>query len=288
MLKQLGLFGAGEAAELAPLDAAAARWQVQAGDVWEVPSKRMSGISHRVVCGDATNADVYAAACAGQIPWMMVTDPPYGVTYDPGWRDTELHIPMGDALNKMTGTVANDDRAGWEAAYALFGGDVAYVWHASSFIAQVQQDLKAVGFDTRSLIIWVKPNFAISRGDYHWQHEPCWYAVRKGQPARRNDDRTQSTVWQIAWLGAVGRSRDANDAATGHGTQKPLECMQRPIRNHVFPPGTCVYDPFLGSGTTLIAAEMEGRICCGCELSPGYVAVVLERAWRAGLKPRRV
>ena len=288
MLKQLGLFGAGEAAELAPLDAAAARWQVQAGDVWEVPSKRMSGISHRVVCGDATNADVYAAACAGQIPWMMVTDPPYGVTYDPGWRDTELHIPMGDALNKMTGTVANDDRAGWEAAYALFGGDVAYVWHASSFIAQVQQDLKAVGFDTRSLIIWVKPNFAISRGDYHWQHEPCWYAVRKGQPARRNDDRTQSTVWQIAWLGAVGRSHDENDAATGHGTQKPLECMQRPIRNHVFPPGTCVYDPFLGSGTTLIAAEMEGRICCGCELSPGYVAVVLERAWRAGLKPRRV
>jgi DNA modification methylase len=110
---------------------------------------------------------------------------------------------------------------------------------------------------------------AISRGDYHWQHEPCWYAVR----AKGNwtGDRKQTTLWSI--------SSSNQDAETVHGTQKPVECMRRPIVNNTSP-GEAVFDPFLGSGTTLIAAETVGRVCLGVELNPQYVDVAVKR-WQA-------
>lgn len=99
----------------------------------------------------------------------------------------------------------------------------------------------------------------LSRGDYHWQHEPCWYAVREKARGHWSGDRKQTTLWNIA-------SRN-QDAETVHGTQNPVECMRRPMLNNASP-GQAVYDPFLGSGTTLIAAESSGRICYGLELSP--------------------
>jgi hypothetical protein len=120
-------------------------------------------------------------------------------------------------------------------------------WHAGLHAAEVEASLRATGFVPRAQIVWTKDRFALSRGDYHWQHEPCWYAVREGCASRRSDDRSQSTVWAVA-------ARE--DAGHGHGTQKPVEVMARPIRNHN---GAEVYDPFLGSGTTLIAAEQLGR-----------------------------
>jgi DNA modification methylase len=125
-------------------------------------------------------------------------------------------------------------------------------------------------------IIWAKSNFPIGRGDYHVRHEPCWYAVREGKPARRTDDRTQTTLWSI--------DLDAN-VEGGHSTQKPIECMARPIRNH--DPGD-VYDPFVGSGTTLIAAEQLGRRCFALDISPAYCDVTVER-WQqlTGQKARR-
>ena len=109
----------------------------------------------------------------------------------------------------------------------------------------------------------------MSRGDYHWQHEPCWYAVRtKG---RWTGDRKQTTLWTIASGG--------QDAKTTHSTQKPVECMRRPMQNNSNP-GQAVYDPFLGSGTTLIAAETTGRVCLGMELEPRYIDVAVRR-WQA-------
>jgi len=125
-------------------------------------------------------------------------------------------------------------------------------------------------------IIWAKSNFPIGRGDYHVRHEPCWYAVRKGQAAHRTEDRTQTTLWQI--------NLDKN-VEGGHSTQKPVECMARAIRNHNF---SDVYDPFLGSGTTMVAAEQLGRICYGMEIEPKYVAVALERMAGMGLEPKLV
>ena len=133
------------------------------------------------------------------------------------------------------------------------------------------------GFEIRSEIIWRKVMFAISRGHYHWRHEACWYAVRKGSKAQWIGDRSQSTVWDIKLI-------DDDKGDKGHGTQKPVECMARPIRNHEGD----VADPFLGSGTTVVAAEQEGRICYGMELEPKYVAVVLERMTSHGLEPVKV
>ena len=109
----------------------------------------------------------------------------------------------------------------------------------------------------------------LGRGHYHWQHEPCWYAVRGG--GHWFGDRKQTTLWQIASRG--------QDTETVHGTQKPVECMKRPIENNSSP-GQAVYEPFSGSGTTIIAAEMTGRACHAIELSPAYVDVAVQR-WQA-------
>jgi DNA modification methylase len=194
----------------------------------------------------------------------MVTDPPYGVDYDPGWR-----ARVGVNLNtKKLGTVTNDDRADWTDAWRLFPGDVAYVWHAGLRASLVQESLERAGFIPRAQIVWAKDRLALSRGDYHWQHEPCWYAVRDGGTGHRTDDRTQSTLWSIP-------ARD--DAGHGHGTQKPVECMRRPMQNHV---PSDVYDPFAGSGTTLMAAEQLGRRCVAIEIEPRYVQVAIDR-WEA-------
>src|SRR6266404_1628729 len=229
---------------------------------------------HRVLCGDATSAeDVGRLLGDGLLgdakPFLMVTDPPYGVEYDPQWRER-----AGLGRQRQIGAVANDHQADWSAAYKLFTGDVAYVWHAGVHAAEVAESLAAAEFQIRSQIVWAKQHFALSRGNYHWQHEPCWYGVRKGRSSRWRGDRTQSTVWQIANLNSFGGNR--GEPVTGHGTQKPVELMRRPILNHT-ERGDRVYDPFLGSGTTLVAAEQTERVCLGLEIDPRYVDVIVCR-----------
>jgi DNA modification methylase len=161
----------------------------------------------------------------------------------------------------------NDDKADWREAWALFPGDVAYVWHAGLFAGVVADSLVACDFKLRSQIIWAKSNFAIGRGDYHWHHEPCWYAVREGKTGHYGGDRKQTTLWQIA---------KPQKSETGHSTQKPVECMKKPIENNSSP-GQAVYEPFSGSGTTIIAAEQTGRCCYAIELNPAYVDVAVKR-----------
>jgi len=230
-----------------------------AGDLWQLGS-------HRLICGDSTSADVVGRLLGDVKPLLMVTDPPYGVEYDPSWRNQ-----AGAAKTKRTGKVLNDDRADWREAWSLFPGDVAYIWHGALHAATVADSLVAAGFAIRSQIIWAKDRLVLSRGDYHWQHEPCWYAVRAKGKGHWAGDRKQTTLWQIA-------NKD-QDAATVHGTQKPVECMRRPILNNSSP-GQAVYEPFMGSGTTLIAAETTGRLCYGVELNPVYIDVAIER-WQA-------
>jgi DNA modification methylase len=226
------------------------------GDVWILGK-------HRLLCGDSTVAADVEKVLGGVKPLLMCTDPPYGVAYDPGWRNQ-----AGAAKTKRTGKVLNDDRADWRDAWALFPGDVAYVWHGALHAATVAESLEACGFAIRSQIIWAKERLVLSRGDYHWQHEPAWYAVRKSGKGHWAGDRKQTTLWQIP-------SKD-QDASTVHGTQKPVACMRRPIDNNSSP-GQAVYEPFMGSGTTLIAAEMTGRVCYGIELNPAYVDVAVKR-----------
>ena len=233
----------------------------QAGDLW------MCG-EHRVLCGDATSAEVVGRLLDSAKPAVMVTDPPYGVDYDPNWREQ-----AGLGRQRQTGTVANDQQVDWSAAYGLFPGDVAYVWHAGVHAAEVAANLESAGFRIRSQIIWAKQHFALSRGDYHWQHEPCWYAVREGKSGNWSGDRSQSTLWQVANLNPFGGS---NEEATGHGTQKPVELMRRPILNNSVR-GDFIYDPFLGSGTTLIAAHSTERVCFGLDIDPRYVDLAILR-----------
>jgi DNA modification methylase len=229
------------------------------GDLWILGQ-------HRLLCGDSTVAPDVELVLGGVKPHLMVTDPPYGVDYDPAWR-----TDAGLKQNKQRlGKVANDDRADWRGAWALFPGSVAYVWHAGRYASTVQDSLAAAGFEVRSQIIWAKDRFALSRGHYHWQHEPCWYAVRQG-PANWSGDRKQSTLWSI--------SSGNQDAETSHGTQKPVECMKRPMENNSSP-GQAVYEPFCGSGTSIVAAEMTGRACLAIEIDPAYVDVAVKR-WQA-------
>ena len=233
------------------------------GDVWLLGK-------HRIVCGSSTEVESVDKALNGVKPHLMVTDPPYGVEYDADWRNKVMRADGSKVGGSAVGKVLNDDKADWREAWALFPGEVAYVWHAGLFAGAVAESLEACDFSLRSQVIWAKGKFAIGRGDYHWQHEPCWYAVRKGKTGHYDGGRKQSTLWQID---------KPQKSETGHSTQKPVECMKRPIENNSSP-GQAVYEPFSGSGTTVIAAEMTGRCCHAIELNPSYVDVAVER-WQA-------
>jgi DNA modification methylase len=247
-----------------------AKWGVEPGQLWELGD-------HRLLCGDSTKESDVDRALDGAKPLLMVTDPPYGVEYNADWRNHALRSDGTPIGGRAIGKVKNDDRADWREAWQLFKGDVAYVWHAGLFAPVVAESLAACGFELRSQIVWAKSNFAIGRGDYHWKHEPCWYSVRKGKKGHSNGDRSQTTLWEID---------KPQKSETGHSTQKPVECMARPIRNH---DSEFVYEPFSGSGTTIIACEQLGRKCRAIEISPAYVAVALQRwADATGKKPKRI
>lgn len=228
-----------------------------AGDLFEIGE-------HRLLCGDSTSADDVAKVLNGKEPYLMVTDPPYGVEYDPDWRNKADRANGKSIGARALGQVHNDDQSDWTEAWALSPAKVAYVWHAGKFSATVQQSLEKSDFQMRSQIVWVKNNIVISRGDYHWKHEPCWYAVRKGNKGNWASDRKQTTVWEID---------KPLKSETGHSTQKPVECMAKPIGNH----DGDVYDPFLGSGTTMVAAHQLNRKCYGIEIDPKYCQVIIDR-----------
>jgi DNA modification methylase len=236
------------------------------GDIWCLGP-------HRIVCGDSTDTKLVGALLSGASPQLMVTDPPYGVKYDPEWRHR-----LGVNKSDKRGKIRNDERADWTAAWALFPGDIAYVWHGALHAGTVADSLIKMGFTIRAQIVWAKERLVMSRGDYHWQHEPCWYAVRK--KGNWTGDRKQTTLWNIPTGG--------QDAETRHSTQKPVECMRRPMLNNS-DPGQAVYEPFLGSGTTLMAAQSTGRVCYGVEIDPLFVDVAIRR-WQAftGEKARRL
>ena len=231
--------------------------------------------NHRLMCGDSTNPQHVNKLLAGAKPILMVTDPPYGVNYEPEWR--KVH---NGSANTATGKVLNDDIYDWSEAYSLFTGDIAYIWHSSIYTHKFAESIEKCGFNLVSLIIWNKQHFVLSRGDYYHKHEPLWYAVRKGQKVKHNwqGRRDQLTVWDIDNHSLIGKAASDGtlEEQTGHGTQKPLECMMRPILNNS-KKGQSVYDPFGGSGTTLIACEKSGRNCYMMELSPAYVDIIINR-----------
>ena len=224
---------------------------------------------HRLLCDDATSAENVARLLEGATPMVMATDPPYGVKYEPAWRH-RVH----PSQRTTVGRIMNDDCATWGAAFRLFPGAITYVWCAALNASIVAADLEAAGFSVRSQIIWRKQHFALSRGDYHWAHEPAWHAVRgKG---RWLGDRRQTTVWEVPNLNAMGGARTADNAPTGHASQKPVRLFEIPIANHTLP-GEALYDPFVGSGTMVIAAQKTGRVAYAMDLDPRYVQAAVTR-----------
>jgi DNA modification methylase len=249
------------------------KWGVVTGDLWQIGE-------HRLLCGDSTKREDVERVMGGEKAILMVTDPPYGVEYDADWRnraDRANGKPYGASA---IGVVTNDERVDWTEAYLLFTGDVAYIWHCGRSAREVSKNIEDAGFNIISQLIWVKSNIVISRGDYHYKHEPCWYAVRKGKNHNWQGSRKETSVWEID---------KPMKSETGHSTQKPIECMSKPIENNT-KDGDLVYEPFAGSGTTLVACENLNRKCRAIEISPAYCAVILERFSVAfpGIKIERI
>jgi DNA modification methylase len=235
------------------------------GDIWVLGN-------HRLMCGDSTSIDAVDRLMDGQLPNTMVTDPPYGVSLDQSWRDKALGPK---ALGKGNpNIVENDGRADWYDVWAIFAGNVAYVWHASSFTDVVMESLRRAGFDVKQQIIWNKSVMVMGRSDYHFKHEPCWYAVRKGKTHNWIGDRKQTTIWDAAPPNHImGGSKEDK---TSHPTQKPAALYEKAFLNHTNA-GEYTYEPFGGSGTAIIVCEKIGRRSLTMELDPKYCDVIITR-----------
>jgi DNA modification methylase len=226
----------------------------KAGDVWTLGK-------HRVVCGDAASPSDVAVAVDGKRPALLVTDPPYGVGYE-GGRNPESNR----SRDRLAGDEGTDVTSRFVATVlaALAPACAAYVWFAGVKGSATYNAIERAGLKVRSLIFWnkIEPHYGSFMAQYLQKHEPCLYAVR-GAPRWRGPT-NEVAVWDV-------KQPARNDL---HPTQKPVEIMARPIRNHGVPE---VLDPFLGSGTTLIAAEQLGRTCYGLEIEPKYCDVIVER-----------
>ena len=256
-------------------------------DVQQDPVARTGDLfilgSHRLVCGDCTQPDVVARLLGEAKPFLMVCDPPYGISLDSEWRDRAGLNGCGPAegsymKHRTEGhtetTISGDTRADWSEAFELVPSlEVAYVWHASVFTREVLNGLERIGFLYPQQIIWNKGRIVLTRTHYWYQHEPCWYVRKKNAPWHGKAGQN-STVWDSPSPKFIMGSSD--EEKFDHPTQKPMEVMRRPILNHTLP-GQAVYDCFLGSGTTLIAAEETGRACYGVEVDPKYVDVIIRR-----------
>jgi DNA methylase len=267
---------------------------VQPGELWRLGE-------HRLLCGDATSPEDVARLLDGATPTLLSTDPPYGVSLDPTWRDgvynalgpaerpymrTNSQPDAADApaaptrrRGRTTGhrntTLSGDTRVDWSEAFALVPSlEVGYVWHAGVHAAEVAAGLVRVGFEIVAQVIWDKGLFAMGRSWYHWAHEPCWVVRKPGIPNLYTGSRDQSTIWRAPSPKMI--MSGSTEAKQDHPAQKPVVLSEIPIRNHAGD----VYDPFAGSGTTLVAAERLGRRCYAMELEPRYAQVIIER-WQA-------
>jgi hypothetical protein len=268
---------------------------VQPGDLWLLGP-------HRLLCGDATKPADVARLLDGAEPTLLATDPPYGVSLDPTWRDRAGYNALGPAEQPYmqigatdeetvaaranvgahvrteghrNTTLSGDTRVDWSEAFALVPSlRVGYVWHAGVHAGAVAEGLERIGFEVVSQVIWDKTLFAMGRSWYHWAHEPCFVVRAVGAKVPFYGERNQSTVWRAPSPKMI--MAGSTEPKQDHPAQKPVLLSEIPISNHLRP-GEAVYDAFVGSGTTLIAAERLGRVAYAMELEPRYVQITIER-----------
>lgn len=248
-------------------------WRTERGQLWLIGR-------HRLLCGDSTSeADVARLWGSNRkVGALLATDPPYGVAYG-----VDSGADSAQRFGSMTGDAADGPKlqafleSVFLAAIPYLRDDAAwYLWHAQltqGFFAAAAA-AAAAQLKVHRQIIWVKNHFILGHGDYHWQHELCFYGWREGHRARWFAGRNQSTIWNI----------DRPSAATSHPTEKPAEIFARAMANNTEQDDVC-YEPFAGSGTQFCAAQIGQRICYGLEIEPKYVAVALQRLADMGLKP---
>ena len=280
---------------------------VKTGELWTLGD-------HRLLCGDATSPEDVAHLLDGAEPTLLATDPPYGVQLDQTWRDGVYNGPRkrvrgwgvvagaakpymmreapdgqpdeddvtratrgahGRTAGHRNITISGDVRADWSEAFALVPSlQVGYVWYASAHTQEVLSGLLAIGFELAQQIIWDKGLFSIGRSWYHWAHEPCFVVRKPGVPNLFIGEHDQATIWRAPSPKRIGSG--SKEHKEDHPTQKPVVLSEIPIRNHLRP-GEAVYEPFSGSGTTLMAAETLGRRCYAMEIDPKYAQVTIER-----------
>jgi DNA modification methylase len=228
----------------------------RAGDLWVFGR-------HRLLCGDATNAEDVRQLMAGTQAQLVFTDPPYGVDYSGGAKKRK----------RLNGDHLGTDIYGAALPHLRFAADdnaALYLWYADGHAGAGAGAAAAAGYQIVAQVIWAKNHAQfVTSAHYKGKHEPCFYAHRRGQLARWYGPNNEVTLWE------ANRS-PRND---WHPTQKPVELAERAIRNSSAA-NDIVLDLFVGGGTTIIAAEMTGRACCAIEIDPAYVDVCIMR-WQA-------
>jgi DNA modification methylase len=218
---------------------------------------------HRLLCGDSTKAEDLSRLNAGLEADLLLTDPPYNVDYE-GATKQKLSI-ANDAMDESS-YHAFLTAAFSAAAQKLKQGAAFYFWHADTHGLVVRHACSAAGLVVRQCLIWTKSSLVMGRQDYQWQHEPCLYGWKDGAPHTWLGDRSQTTLLEF-----TKPTRNAE-----HPTMKPVALFAYLTRNSC-KPGGLVLDPFLGSGTAIIAAEQLGRRCFEIEIDPIYCDVIVAR-----------
>lgn len=227
------------------------------GDIWHLGK-------HRVICGDSTKPETYQLLLGDKKANLIVTDPPYNVN-----------------VEETAGKIKNDDMSDADFYQFLFNMFVnveqsmeddasIYVFHADTEGLNFRRAFKDAGFYLSGCCVWKKNALVLGRSPYQWQHEPVLYGWKQKGKHQWFSDRKQTTIWEY----------DRPKSSKEHPTMKPVQLMAYPIQNSSMR-GTLVLDPFLGSGSTLIAADQTGRICYGIELDEKFVDVIIKRYMEA-------
>lgn len=226
------------------------------GDIWKMGE-------HRLICGDSTSPEHFKQLMNGYKADQMVTDPPYNVDYEGKTKD-KLKI-QNDKMN-------NDDFRSFLTTFAFNAfenmkpGASFYIWHADSEGYNFRGAIFDCGEKVRQCLIWNKNSMVMGRQDFHWKHEPCLYGWKKGGSHLWKNNRKQTTILEF----------DRPRTSELHPTMKPVELIEYCIKNNT-EQSNIVLDPFLGSGTTLIACEKTNRKCYGMEIDPHYCDVIIKR-----------
>ena len=240
------------------------KWGVERGQVWEIGN-------HRLMCGDAADGDL--DTLMDVTATMVWADPPYGVAYVGKTKD---------ALTIQNDSGTGDEMASlWAAVFTSAAnhanGDLYIAAPAGPPMTILDNTLEQTPWERHQWLVWVKNSLVLGRSNYHYRHEQIWYGwLRKGKSSWAAG-RNQDSVFDVP---RPSRSDE-------HPTMKPVELVSRMVENSS-DMGEVVLDPFLGSGTTMVACEQLGRICYGMEIEPKYVAVTLERMSGMGLEPRLI